>query len=159
MSCLPVLGHSSQQVILLFKLHGWSAMPWNKLSCSTDVQLPKSNTLRNYTCFPHLDPPAFVYYTNSVVQKSISYCKMRILKSKLYLALCSKCQSNWALCLVYYCEALISWKTLNSIPLNKEQSNHPALLVFFSSKSKKCFTRWGRGWEKTPKSPHSTENN
>lgn len=116
-------------------------------------KIPKSSTLWNYTCFPHRDPSAFVYYTNSVVQNSISYCKMRILKSKLYLALCSKCQSNWAPCLVYDYEAWTYWKTLKSIPLNKEQSNHPALWVFFSSKSKQCFTKWGRGVEENPQDP------
>lgn len=116
-------------------------------------KIPKSSTLRNYTCFPHRDPSAFVYYTNSVVHNSISYCKMRILKSKLYLALCSKCQSNWAPCLVYDYEAWTYRKTLKSIPLNKEQSNHPALWVFFSSKSKQCFTKWGRGVEENPQDP------
>lgn len=116
-------------------------------------KIPKSSTLWNYTCFPHRDPSAFVYYTNSIVQNSISYCKMRILKSKLYLALCSKCQSNWAPCLVYDYEAWTYWKTLKSIPLNKEQSNHPALWVFFSSKSKQCFTKWGRGVEENPQDP------
>lgn len=116
-------------------------------------KIPKSSTLWNYTCFPHRDPSAFVYYTNSVVQNSISYCKMRILKSKLYLALCSKCQSNWAPCLVYDYEAWTYWKTLKSIPLNKEQSNHPALWIFFSSKSKQCFTKWGRGVEENPQDP------
>lgn len=124
MSCVPVLCPSSQQVILLFELDGWSAMPQNKLSCPTDAKFPNPVL---YTCFPHRDPSAFVYYTNSVVQNSISYCKMRILKSKLYLALCSKCQSNWAPCLIYDYEAWTYWKTLKSIPLNKEQSNHPAL--------------------------------
>lgn len=116
-------------------------------------KIPKSSTLWNYACFPHRDPSAFVYYTNSIVQNSISYCKMRILKSKLYLALCSKCQSNWAPCLVYDHEAWTYWKTLKSIPLNKEQSNHPALWVFFSSKSKQCFTKWGRGVEENPQDP------
>lgn len=132
-------------------------MPWNKLSCPTDAipnpVLPKSSTLWNYACFPHLDPSAFVYYTNSVVQNSISYCEMRILKSKLYLALCSKCQSNWAPCLICDYQAWMYWKTLKSIPLNKEQSNHPALRVFFSNKSKKCFTKWGRGVEENPQDP------
>lgn len=119
-------------------------MQWNKLSCSTDAQLPESSALWNYTCFPHLDPSAFVYYTNSVVQNSISYCEMRILTSKLYFALCSKCQSNWIPCLICDYQAWTYWKTSKSILLNMEQSNHPALWVFFSSKSKKCFTKWGR---------------
>lgn len=148
---------SSQQVILLFELDGWSAMPWNKLSCPTDAQLPKSSTLWNYICLPHLDPSAFVYYTNSIVQNSINYCEMRILKSKLYLALCSKCQSNWGPCPVCDYQAWTYWKTLKSIPLNKEQSNHPALWVFFSSKSKKCFTKWGRGGGRKPPRPHTKQ--
>lgn len=150
MSCLPVLYPSSQQVILLFELDGWSAMPWNKLSCPTDAQLPECSTLWNNICFPHLDPSAFVYYTKSLVQNSISYCEMRILKSKLHLALRSKCQCNWAPCLLSDYQA---WKTLKSIPLNKEQSNHPALWVFFSSKSKTCFIKWGTGVEENSQDP------
>lgn len=140
-------------VILLFELHSWSAMLWNKLSCSTNAQLPKSSAPWNYICFPHLDPSAFVYYTNSIVQNNISYCEMRILKSKLYLALCSKCQSNWAPCLICDHQVWTYWKTSKSIPLNKEQIIIQLFWVFFSSKSKKCFTKWGRGVEENPQDP------
>lgn len=134
-------------------------MPWNKLSCSTDAQLCESSAPWNYTCFPQPTPSAFVYYTNSVVQNRISYCKMRILKSKLHLAFYSKCQSNWAPCLICDYQGWTYWKTLKSIPLNKEQIIIQLFEYFSAVNLRSALQNEGGGWKKTPKTPHPTENN
>lgn len=84
---------------------------------------------------------------------------MRILKSKLYLALCSKCQSNWAPCLVCDYQARMYWKTLKVIPLNKEQITIQLLEYFSTVNPRSALQNEGGGWKKTPKTPHPTENN
>lgn len=54
-------------------------------------------------------------------------------------ALRSECQTIWAPCLACYYWAWMYWKAFKLTPLDKEQKE--ALVVFFTSKSKKRFTK------------------